>query len=215
LKFKVKKKKKIKFFALDNFPFRNNFFILYNARVSELRDNYQIDRSDGDRKTCEEKVICCFLRFIFLIIYLDSHFFDVIYLFLFFYIYLCGRVNNLSEGRKCEDEKQPKVNWLQHANALDNISSRRKFLSANFLYSLESQKPMSMRYNIVLHICSVFFFIMLISYSHMINELCRSPISLFKIVIPSSLCLGVCFCCFKFEYYHGAVEFKTCYCIIF
>lgn len=55
------------------------------------------------------------------------------------------KVNNLSEGRKCEDEKQPKVNWLQHANALDNISSRRKFLSANFLYSLESQKPMSMR----------------------------------------------------------------------
>ncbi|KAJ6416185.1 hypothetical protein OIU84_004895 [Salix udensis] len=40
---------------------------------------------------------------------------------------------------------QPKINWLQHANALDDISSRRKFLSSNFLYSLESQKPMSMR----------------------------------------------------------------------
>ncbi|KAB5563726.1 hypothetical protein DKX38_003780 [Salix brachista] len=40
---------------------------------------------------------------------------------------------------------QPKMNWLQHANALDDISSRRKFLSSNFLYSLESQKPMSMR----------------------------------------------------------------------
>ncbi|KAJ6389735.1 hypothetical protein OIU77_027953 [Salix suchowensis] len=55
------------------------------------------------------------------------------------------KVSNRSEGRKYEDEMQPKMNWLQHANALDDISSRRKFLSSNFLYSLESQKPMSMR----------------------------------------------------------------------
>ncbi|KAG5248487.1 DNA helicase family protein [Salix suchowensis] len=55
------------------------------------------------------------------------------------------KVSNRSEGRKYEDEMQPKMNWLQHANALDDISSRRKFLSSNFLYSLESQKPMSLR----------------------------------------------------------------------
>ncbi|KAF9685004.1 hypothetical protein SADUNF_Sadunf03G0009200 [Salix dunnii] len=55
------------------------------------------------------------------------------------------KASNLSEGRKYEDEMHPKMNWLQHANALDNISSRRKFLSSNFLYSLDSQKPMSMR----------------------------------------------------------------------
>ncbi|WCJ18349.1 ATP-dependent DNA helicase Q-like 4A [Euphorbia peplus] len=48
-------------------------------------------------------------------------------------------LSNLSED-KC-DEKLPKVNWLQHFNALDNFSSQKKFLSSNFLFSLEKQKP--------------------------------------------------------------------------
>ncbi|KAF2319851.1 hypothetical protein GH714_019616 [Hevea brasiliensis] len=49
-------------------------------------------------------------------------------------------LSNSGQGNKCE-EKLPKVNWSQHANAHDNFSSEKKFLSSNFLFSLESQKP--------------------------------------------------------------------------
>ncbi|XP_050210457.1 ATP-dependent DNA helicase Q-like 4A isoform X2 [Mercurialis annua] len=44
------------------------------------------------------------------------------------------------EGYQC-DEKLPKDNWSQHAKALDNFSSSKKFLSSNFHFSLENQKP--------------------------------------------------------------------------
>ncbi|KAJ4717333.1 DNA helicase, ATP-dependent [Melia azedarach] len=44
------------------------------------------------------------------------------------------------EGYKCND-KLPRVNWLQHASAHDNFSSQEKFLTSNFLFSLEAQKP--------------------------------------------------------------------------
>lgn len=43
-------------------------------------------------------------------------------------------------GRK-SSEKAPKVNWLEHAKALDNFSNQNKFLNSNFLYSLATQKP--------------------------------------------------------------------------
>ncbi|XP_012071305.1 ATP-dependent DNA helicase Q-like 4A isoform X1 [Jatropha curcas] len=48
-------------------------------------------------------------------------------------------LSNSSEAYKC-DEKLPKLNWSQHVNAHDNFSSQKKFLSSNFLFSLESQK---------------------------------------------------------------------------
>ncbi|XP_002530679.2 ATP-dependent DNA helicase Q-like 4A isoform X1 [Ricinus communis] len=47
-----------------------------------------------------------------------------------------------AEGFKC-DEKLPKINWSQHDKAHDNFSCQKKFLSSNFLYSLENQKPHS------------------------------------------------------------------------
>lgn len=47
---------------------------------------------------------------------------------------------NFAEGLKCND-KIPKFNWLQHANAHDNFSSQAKFLTSNFLYSLPTHKP--------------------------------------------------------------------------
>ncbi|KAL5856966.1 hypothetical protein ACOSQ3_004424 [Xanthoceras sorbifolium] len=47
--------------------------------------------------------------------------------------------SNSGEGHK-SDEKL-KVNWLQHASALDNFSRQDKFLSLNSLFSLETQKP--------------------------------------------------------------------------
>lgn len=43
-------------------------------------------------------------------------------------------------GSKCVD-KPPKVNWLQHANALDSFSNQKELLSSNFLFSLSKQKP--------------------------------------------------------------------------
>ncbi|KAF5733498.1 putative DNA helicase hus2 [Tripterygium wilfordii] len=49
-------------------------------------------------------------------------------------------VRDSREGRN-GSENLPKVNWLQHANALENFTSQNKFLSSNFLYSLETQKP--------------------------------------------------------------------------
>ncbi|KAL6964391.1 DNA helicase [Sarracenia purpurea var. burkii] len=46
-----------------------------------------------------------------------------------------------SVGGSTRGDKPPKVNWLQHANAHDNFSTQKKFLSSNFLYSLSTQKP--------------------------------------------------------------------------
>lgn len=48
--------------------------------------------------------------------------------------------SNSGEGHK-SNEKLPKVNWLQHVNAIDNFSCQDKFLSSSFLFSLEPQKP--------------------------------------------------------------------------
>ncbi|KAK9044368.1 hypothetical protein V6N11_072674 [Hibiscus sabdariffa] len=48
--------------------------------------------------------------------------------------------SNSGEGYKCDD-KLPKVNWLQHVDAHDKFSCQKKFLSTNFLFSLEKQKP--------------------------------------------------------------------------
>ncbi|XP_061337155.1 ATP-dependent DNA helicase Q-like 4A [Gastrolobium bilobum] len=47
---------------------------------------------------------------------------------------------NSAAAHKCED-KIPKLNWLNHANAHDNFSCQAKFLSSNFLFSLPTQKP--------------------------------------------------------------------------
>ncbi|OAY39796.1 ATP-dependent DNA helicase Q-like 4A isoform X1 [Manihot esculenta] len=49
-------------------------------------------------------------------------------------------LSNSGQDNKC-NEKLPEVNWSQHANAHDNFSSQKKFLSSNFLFSLEGQKP--------------------------------------------------------------------------
>ncbi|XVF67681.1 hypothetical protein PTKIN_Ptkin10aG0141100 [Pterospermum kingtungense] len=48
--------------------------------------------------------------------------------------------SNSWEGYK-DDDKLPKVNWLQHVEAHDKFSSQKKFLNTNFLFSLETQKP--------------------------------------------------------------------------
>ncbi|TXG53728.1 hypothetical protein EZV62_018984 [Acer yangbiense] len=48
--------------------------------------------------------------------------------------------SNSGEGQK-SNEKLPKVNWLQHASALDNFLRQDKLLNSNFLFSLETQKP--------------------------------------------------------------------------
>lgn len=48
--------------------------------------------------------------------------------------------SNLGEGFK-SDEKCPKVDWSQHANAHDNFLSPNKFLGSNFLFSLLTQRP--------------------------------------------------------------------------
>lgn len=50
------------------------------------------------------------------------------------------RGSKLSEESDCS-QKLPKVNWQQHAAALENFAYQDKYLSVNFLYSLESQKP--------------------------------------------------------------------------
>lgn len=72
--------------------------------------------------------------------------------------------SNSGEGSKCDgdNENLPKVNWTQHASALDNFSSQKKFLSSNFLLSLETQKPqtMAMRYiNIIFVIVCFYIYI--------------------------------------------------------
>lgn len=56
------------------------------------------------------------------------------------FCYLLCSQSNSDKGFK-DDDKLPKVNWLQHANAHDNFSSQNKLLSSNFLFSLSSQKP--------------------------------------------------------------------------
>ncbi|XVF01151.1 hypothetical protein REPUB_Repub04eG0063700 [Reevesia pubescens] len=48
--------------------------------------------------------------------------------------------SNSGEGYK-NDDKPPKVNWLQHVDAHDKFSCQKKFLGTNFLFSLETQKP--------------------------------------------------------------------------
>ncbi|XP_057978261.1 ATP-dependent DNA helicase Q-like 4A isoform X2 [Malania oleifera] len=45
------------------------------------------------------------------------------------------------EGSANRNDKLPKVNWLQHANAHGNFADQNKFLSSNFLFSLPTQKP--------------------------------------------------------------------------
>ncbi|KAL6517738.1 hypothetical protein OROMI_033439 [Orobanche minor] len=50
------------------------------------------------------------------------------------------RGSNLNEDMNYS-HKLPKVNWSTHANAHNNFSSQDKFLSANFLLSLSTQKP--------------------------------------------------------------------------
>lgn len=57
-----------------------------------------------------------------------------------FYLWLIHSGGNSIGGSKCVD-KPPKVNWLQHANALDSFSNQKELLSSNFLFSLSKQKP--------------------------------------------------------------------------
>lgn len=38
-------------------------------------------------------------------------------------------------------EKKPKMNWAQHAAALDTLSSQPQLFNSNFMYSLAAQKP--------------------------------------------------------------------------
>ncbi|KAK8952242.1 ATP-dependent DNA helicase Q-like 4A [Platanthera zijinensis] len=49
-----------------------------------------------------------------------------------------------ASAKKCtSNDNSPKVNWTQHATALEDITSQHKFLSSNFLFSLSRQKPPS------------------------------------------------------------------------
>ncbi|XWS62821.1 hypothetical protein CRYUN_Cryun06bG0043500 [Craigia yunnanensis] len=54
-------------------------------------------------------------------------------------LFICSQSNS-GEGYKYDD-KLPKVNWLWHVDAHDKFSCQKKFLCANFLFSLERQKP--------------------------------------------------------------------------
>ncbi|XP_020593878.1 ATP-dependent DNA helicase Q-like 4A isoform X2 [Phalaenopsis equestris] len=51
------------------------------------------------------------------------------------------RSRNVIKKECPSKDKPPKVNWVQHATALENFSSQYKFLSSNFLFSLSTQKP--------------------------------------------------------------------------
>ncbi|XP_058088855.1 ATP-dependent DNA helicase Q-like 4A isoform X2 [Magnolia sinica] len=51
-----------------------------------------------------------------------------------------SRQGNCNRIPVCND-KAPKVNWLYHANAVENFSCQNKFLSSNFQFSLPDQKP--------------------------------------------------------------------------
>lgn len=39
------------------------------------------------------------------------------------------------------NNKLPRVNWPQHANAIEGSSSKDDFLSSSFLFSLPTQRP--------------------------------------------------------------------------
>ena len=75
-------------------------------------------------------------------------------------LFICSRSNS-DQVSKCDD-KLPKVNWSQHANAHDNFLSQNKSLCSNFLFSLSSQKPgaegaMGARYVVTKHIVLFLF----------------------------------------------------------
>ncbi|XP_031504419.1 ATP-dependent DNA helicase Q-like 4A [Nymphaea colorata] len=48
---------------------------------------------------------------------------------------------SISNNCSASEVKAPKVNWLRHADALKNASTRNDFLSSNFHYSLPTQNP--------------------------------------------------------------------------
>ncbi|KAF1882424.1 hypothetical protein Lal_00039072, partial [Lupinus albus] len=50
------------------------------------------------------------------------------------------REANLVAGVNSND-KIPKLNWLQHANAHENFSTQARFLTSNFIYSLPADNP--------------------------------------------------------------------------
>lgn len=86
-----------------------------------------------------------------------------------FHLWCICSLSNSGQDNKC-NEKLPEVNWSQHANAHDNFSSQKKFLSSNFLFSLEGQKPciegsMAMRY-ITPGYCLFFSFVSYLNYFH-------------------------------------------------
>ncbi|KAF0893130.1 hypothetical protein E2562_023164 [Oryza meyeriana var. granulata] len=47
--------------------------------------------------------------------------------------------NNLAVGSTCHDK--PRVNWLDHANAIQSSCNKDEFLSSSFLFSLPTQRP--------------------------------------------------------------------------
>lgn len=69
--------------------------------------------------------------------------------------------------------KPPKVNWLDHADALENFSSQHKFLSLNFHFSLPTQKPcVETRYALISVLQNFIFFNCRILYAKL--HLCGS-----------------------------------------
>ncbi|KAK6156989.1 hypothetical protein DH2020_011237 [Rehmannia glutinosa] len=55
--------------------------------------------------------------------------------------FICECRGSNSNGDIDSSYKLHKVNWSEHANAHNNFLSQDKFLSANFLFSLSTQKP--------------------------------------------------------------------------
>ncbi|KAK6240973.1 hypothetical protein SCA6_006362 [Theobroma cacao] len=53
------------------------------------------------------------------------------------------------------NDKLPKINWLSHVDAHDNFSCQKKFLSSNFLCSLETQKPCTEEIRARLRVCQI------------------------------------------------------------
>lgn len=54
-------------------------------------------------------------------------------------VFMCNR--NAIDKEYAIKDNPPKVNWEQHATALEKFSCQYKFLSSNFLFSLPTQKP--------------------------------------------------------------------------
>ncbi|KAF3777388.1 ATP-dependent DNA helicase Q-like 4A [Nymphaea thermarum] len=54
---------------------------------------------------------------------------------------ICVLCRSISNNCSASEVKAPKVNWLRHADALKNVSTRNDFLSSNFHYSLPTQNP--------------------------------------------------------------------------